>query len=167
MGGAPATAAVEGLRDELRLAREALARLEREVAGALRSAGDRTPDTLTVYGSAALVHGFFTAIERFLQAVARDFNAEPPAGPHWHRRLLLAASSDRPGRRPPVLGEATATALDRYLRFRHLFRNLYVFELTWDELLPLLQGLARTRSLVEADLEAFDDFLLALVEPDG
>ncbi len=159
----PQGALVAQLRDELRLARAALARLAAEGAAEAGRRGEQPPDTVTVYGCGAILHAFYTALERFLQAVARDFNSEPPQGPDWHRRLLVAASSDRPERRPAILAPATAVALDRYLRFRHVFRNLYVFDLDWSEMLPLLRGLPAVEALVDADLERFDGFLASLM----
>jgi len=161
----PQAPLVAQLRDELRLAREALARLATEGAAEAGRHGEQAPSTVTVHGCGAIVHAFYTALERFLQAAARDFNSEPPQGPDWHRRLLIAASSERPGRRPPILAPETAAALDRYLRFRHLFRNLYVFDLDWSELLPLLRRLPEVHSLVDRDLARFDGFLAALTTP--
>ena len=158
----PSRAAVEQLRDELRLTRAALDRIAAECAAVGARHADVPPDTVTLYGAGALLHGYYTAIERFLQVVARDFNSEPPQGPDWHRRLLVAAASERPGRRPPVIRPGTATVLDRYVRFRHLFRNLYVFQLDWAELRPLIDGLSAVHGLAGADLSAFDDFLRAL-----
>jgi hypothetical protein len=64
-----------------------------------------------------------------------------------------------PGRRPPVVTPDTARALDEFLRFRHLFRNLYGFELEWSRLLPLLQHLPATAQQVREDVEQFLGFL--------
>jgi hypothetical protein len=135
-----------------------------DVAQVLSRCGDDAPDNVTMYGCAALLHGHYTALERLFQSVARDFNGEPPASPDWHRRLLVAASSEREGRRPAVVSTETAAALDRYLRFRHLFRNLYVFRLEWSELEPLLRRLEPVHALVDADLARFDAFLAALID---
>lgn len=45
------------------------------------------------------------------------------------------------------------------LRFRHLFRNLYGFEIEWPRLRALLEKLPSTWSAVEEDLESFEAFL--------
>jgi len=39
---------------------------------------------------------------------------------------------DVPGVRPPVLSEQTVRQLERFLAFRHRFRNLYLFDLDPD-----------------------------------
>jgi hypothetical protein len=66
---------------------------------------------------------------------------------------------DKPGLRPPVLDNPTATELGRYLGFRHLFRHLYVLDLRWDEVRLLLAGLAPLHARVDALLERFGGFL--------
>lgn len=163
-GADPERARVEQLRDELRLTREALDRLATEGTREAQRPALPPAGTVEVYGCGALLHGYYTALERFLQSVARDFDSEPPLGSDWHRRLLIAASSERAGRRPPLLSPSSMRALDRYLRFRHLFRNLYVFDLQWTELLPLLTGLAELHHLIDRDLAAFDEFLRTLLD---
>lgn len=159
----PARARIEQLRDEFRLTRDALARIAGEAVSVARRHAESPPDTVTLYGCGALLHGYYTALERILQSVTRDFNSAPPQGADWHRRLLIACASERPGRRPAILSAASLVAVDRYLRFRHLFRNLYVFDLQWLELHPLLAGLPDLHRLLDADLAAFDGFLASLV----
>jgi hypothetical protein len=48
---------------------------------------------------------------------------------------------DIPGVRPPLLRRETAHVLDEFLRFRHLFRNLYGFELEWSRVQSLPKAL--------------------------
>jgi hypothetical protein len=66
---------------------------------------------------------------------------------------------DLPSLRPPVLTGNGVRALEEFLRFRHLFRNVYGFELEWDRLKPLLCRMPATWSVVRADLNAFLAFL--------
>jgi hypothetical protein len=58
-----------------------------------------------------------------------------------------------------VVTPGTARALDEFLRFRHLFRNLNGFELEWSRLRPLLQHLPATAQQVREDVEHFLGFL--------
>ena len=99
----PVRSSIEELRDELRLTREALSRMTSEGTSLLARLGESAPDTITLYGAGALLHGFYTATERLLQTAAREFNTEPSPGAGWHRALLLSASSERVGRRPEIL----------------------------------------------------------------
>ena len=159
MGADPEQERIEELRDQVRLAREAIGRIAAEAAV---HAPVAAPSPIVVYGTAAMLHGFYTALERVFASTARLWNGVPPEGADWHRRLLLAMGSPREGRRPAVLASGTLAQLDRYLRFRHLFRNLYVFELAWPELQPLMAGLPAVAAAVEQDLARFDAFLASL-----
>ena len=78
--------------------------------------------------------------------------------------LLENMTLDLPGVRPPLLRIETAYALEEFLRFRHLFRNLYGFELEWPKIRSLLDRLPETWSAVEVDLERFVAFLDAASE---
>jgi hypothetical protein len=68
-------------------------------------------------------------------------------------------SLDLPNVQPPVITRATAAMLAEFLRFRHLFRNLYGFELEWPRLRALLARLPDAWRALEADLRHFLRFL--------
>jgi hypothetical protein len=58
-----------------------------------------------------------------------------------------------------VIREETAATLDEFLRFRHLFRNVYGFELEWPRARGLLRRLPEAWNEVEVDLDGFLGFL--------
>ena len=70
-------------------------------------------------------------------------------------------AANEPGVRPRVISEELAADLDEYLSFRHVFRNLYGFELKGDRLARLserLDGVARRfEQEIETFLAALDD----------
>lgn len=146
------------LHDGAELTRRDLGRL----AEGLRAANIRLAarhDPLEVLGAAALVQGYYTIAERFFERVARDLNAAPAEGPDWHRRLLRSMTLDRSGVRPAVLREALADRLDELLRFRHLFRNVYVLELDAGRVSEVVNGALGLHTDLEAALRAFQSFL--------
>ncbi|NIO71857.1 MAG: hypothetical protein GTN71_23215 [Anaerolineae bacterium] len=55
-----------------------------------------------------------------------------------------------------------AQRLDEYLRFRHLFRNVYGFDLEWERCRELLDDLPATFGRLSQRLETFDEFLHTL-----
>jgi hypothetical protein len=57
------------------------------------------------------------------------------------------------------LRRETANALEELLRFRHLFGNLYGFELEWPRLRALLRRVPGVWRALRRDLEAFVRFL--------
>lgn len=58
-----------------------------------------------------------------------------------------------------VIRPETALKLEKYLRFRHIFRNVYGFELEWEFILALLDHLSEAWLAVEGDVERFLGFL--------
>jgi hypothetical protein len=90
-----------------------------------------------------------------------------PAGLSWHRELLDNMTLDLRGIRPAVIRPATARALDEFLRFRHLFRNLYGFELEWPRLRALARRVPKAWRLFNGDIERFLEFLDAAAQPEA
>lgn len=109
---------------------------------------------LSLYGTAALLETFYTGVEKILSRVATVMGASPE-GPAWHRRLLDEAILDLPKMRPPVIRRETAKRLEPYLAFRHRFRNLYLFDLEKQLLLPLVNKIPNTWDATSEDLRTF------------
>ncbi|MBI2893702.1 MAG: hypothetical protein HYY06_09135 [Deltaproteobacteria bacterium] len=147
---------LEQLRDVLAVTRADLARLAEQVAVFHAAVSTRTPSNVEVFGAGALLHGYYGVLERWMERIARDLNAGLPEGPDWHRTLLRSMTLDKPGRRPAVFDEAIAKELGRYLAFRHLFRHLYVLDLQWSEMQPLLVDLEDIHRRVDERLGRFD-----------
>lgn len=115
-------------------------------------------DNLALYATAALLETFYTGVEKAIRRAAATFGGLPD-GPEWHRQLLTDATLDVPDARPAILRVATAAELDRFLAFRHRFRNLYLFDLDPHLVRPLAEDAPRTLAAVEADLRRFASFL--------
>jgi hypothetical protein len=158
----PDQARLGRLLAELRRERQSLSRVAEEVTDALALFARREPTMLELRGAGDLLHDWYTGLEKLLLAVAVTMDGGAPEGDRWHRRLLDAMSLDLPAVRPPVLSAATVAVVSPYLRFRHLFRHLYGFELDWDQLLPLLRALPAAHLAVSEDLDRFESVLMAL-----
>jgi hypothetical protein len=143
----------------VRQQRERLSRIVAEAAEALADFPDSEPPLRELRGIGDVVHDFYTGIEHIFERLSPELNGGLPAGSAWHRHLLSNMTLDLPGIRPPVLQVETAQTLEEFLRFRHLFRNLYGFELEWPRLHRLLERLPEAWAAVDADLERFLAFL--------
>lgn len=119
----------------------------------------KEPDFLAIRGMGDVLHDFYTGLEKIFEAVAEEMEGGLPTGLHWHRALLEDMATDLPGVRPAVLRRSTARALDEYLRFRHLFRNIYGHELRWNRLRHLLYSLPDVARDAFEDLRRFAAFL--------
>jgi hypothetical protein len=150
----------------LRRHRERIASLAAEARQTLADFAEREPPLLELRGMGAILHDFYTGIEQVFATIAPELNGGLPAGAAWHRQLLTNMTLDLPGVRPPVLRAETAQALDEFLRFRHLFRNVYGFELEWPRVRVLLARLPTVWTEVDSDFERFLTFLDAAAAED-
>lgn len=81
---------------------------------------------------ASILHDFYNACERIFKWIAKDINGDFNPLSQWHRELLFKMTIDIKGRRPRVISDELAADLNEFLQFRHLFRNIYGFELKSD-----------------------------------
>ncbi len=134
-----------------------VARIERTVKEAeeAQKSIKKTPQARVIlYGAAALLDTFYTGVEKAFSRIARGLGGIPQ-GPAWHRALLEDMVISIHGVRPVILSENTASLLARYLDFRHRFRNLYLFDLDAELIIPLLLDLANVWHQASQELIVF------------
>ncbi|MEW5986035.1 MAG: hypothetical protein AB1791_05325 [Chloroflexota bacterium] len=105
------------------------------------------------------LHGFYSGVEQIFVDIARNMEQAVPAGPDWHRELLLQMSAEATPVRPSVITQATRHCLDDYRSFRHVVRNVYTFNLRPSRLQELTAGLRPCFEMVVRDLGDFVRFL--------
>jgi hypothetical protein len=79
-------------------------------------------------------------------------------GDSWHRELLSrmkTSTPNRPALLPEALHDSLNDSLNEYLRFRHVFRNAYSFDLDWQKMSPLVLRLEATFQQLEKALDEF------------
>lgn len=101
----------------------------------------------------SILHDFYTGIEGMFEAIANTIDKRIPTGVNWHKELLNQMVLDIPGLRTHIISEDTARMLEEYLRFRHLFRKRYGFELEWKNIKQLLKRLPIVYASVEKDIQ--------------
>lgn len=143
--------------------RRELADIERAVARADRAARvaqDEAVDSQLYIDAAALnLHGFYTGLERAFQQIAEIVDESLPAGAEWHRALLEQMCIEFPGVRPAVLSSVTCQALDEFMRFRHVVRNVYAYNLNPGRVMQLVEDCASLFSQIKVELAQFALFL--------
>ena len=124
----PSQQALDDLITDLLIERRKLDQLMASLAGLL-PLWDETPGQAERVDAAALrLQSYYTGMERCFTQIVRVFNGAPPEGHDWHRRLLERMALDTP-QRPALLDHGTAEAMAELLRFRHVVRHLYAYEL--------------------------------------
>lgn len=112
------------------------------------------PDAIEMAALAFMLQSFYTGVENILKRIAVEIDGALPEGSNWHQ--LLLDQMTQPGlKRPAALSEETRVALDDYLRFRHVCRHAYGFNLQWDKMAELVWGCERTMEQFQRELEAF------------
>jgi len=127
---------------------------------AMDASGKKPQDKDFFIDSAALnLHDFYVGIERLFRLIASTVDGDVPAGDEWHRDLLRQMNIDLPELRPQVISKETMIALDEYLRFRHVVRNVYTFTLKLEPIKRLVNQSQTVFIQVRDELLIFADFL--------
>ncbi|MCY3970146.1 MAG: hypothetical protein OXG74_09440 [Acidobacteria bacterium] len=156
----PDEAFARRLAAEIRGEFASLALLEEQSAAA-----PRETDTFSLRARGSILHDFYNGIERVFVRIAEELNGGVPKGEQWHRQLLRDMSLEIPGLRPAVIDEDLERSLGGFLRFRHVFRNVYGFALEEKRMRPLEDSLP---AVLGAFRRRLDEFLVWMVgEGDG
>ena len=106
---------------------------------------------------------FYMGLENIFKRIAKEIDMDEPQGKNWHTDLLQQISTSRASR-PSVISEKTAAALTRILKFRHRFRNIYVFELELEKIVENAQEVCDIFDSLSTEL---DVFIVWLKNPDA
>ena len=133
----------------------ALAALGKEFADAPK--GD---DTYSVRARGSILHDFYNGVERVFLRIARELNGGVPRGDQWHRDLIGDMALAIQEVRPAVIDDDLAAVLGEFLRFRHVFRNVYGGVLDAGRMALLEERLPETLALFRKRIEVFVCWML-------
>ncbi len=106
----------------------------------------------------SILHDFYTGAEKIFEMIANTIDKRVPSGMRWHAELLTQMTLNIPGLRSPIISKGTAMVLEEYLRFRHLFRNIYGFDLKWTNIKSLLKKMPVVYTAIEKEIDkAFEE----------
>ena len=145
------------LANKLRLGLEELATV-REQLSPLISLTDASAGAIERAAACAMLHSFYTEIEKLLKLIARDWDGQVPSSDAWHKELLNQMSVAT-ARRPAVLSAALVEVLSEFLAFRHLFRGASIVLMRWEKLSPLVAKVGPTYGQTEAEIGSFAGFM--------
>jgi len=111
------------------------------------------PEAQRAKGS--ILHDFYNICERIFKLITKEINGDFKGGEHWHKQLLYRMTLKLKGIRPPVVTKELAASLDEFLTFRHLFRNIYGFELIGDRLDSLVKKFFHTADRFKKEIKTF------------
>ena len=134
--------------------REQLRRLLLGIQPLLAQCRNAVPNEIELSALAAMLHSFYTGIENIFKRLTVEVDSERIEGDAWHRELLLRMMSPA-AHRPAMLSKELHDALLQYLRFRHVFRHSYSFDLDWGKMSPLVLNVEETLCQLECTLDDF------------
>lgn len=103
----------------------------------------------------SILHDFYNCCERIFRRIAVDINGGFDAEERWHKELLYRMTIPIRNIRPQVISEELAAELDDYLSFRHVFRNIYGFELKGERLDRLVEKFEQTSERFKTEVCEF------------
>jgi predicted nucleotidyltransferase len=146
------------MRDWQEKIREELEQLRSVVEGKFEEwlrRGDPSQDDLVRVGVGSVLKDFYDGVERIFKHIAAALNEPLPSGKEWHKQLLEKMSQPTENRKP-VISQDLKDALDEFLRFRHLFRSIYVVtQLKWEPMAPLVANLPQACKQLREEVESF------------
>ncbi len=89
------------------------------------------------------LHDFYAGLERIFRYIASHVEQSVPTDGEWHRELLRQMNVEVPSVRPAVLSVESVQALDEYLRFQHVVRNVYTFNFDPERIERLVGQIAK------------------------
>ncbi|MFW6287201.1 MAG: hypothetical protein ACOC2J_00440 [bacterium] len=121
--------------------------------------GNQSGDNYYLDSVALNLHGFYSAIERIFELIARDIDGTVPDGDSWHHDLLIQMKTEIKKIRPAVISRELYQCLDEYRGFRHVVRNVYTFNLSTQRIKPLVESISNTFSKTKEELGEFMSFI--------
>lgn len=97
--------------------------------------------TADLAAAATFVHNCYNGFENILKIVLSFKKINTKDTPTWHKDLLKASLD------LGTIDNDLYEILSNYLSFRHFFVHSYSFNLRWEELKPLVDGLEETLSM--------------------
>lgn len=141
---------ISGIEKELQNLQELRAELERV-----------KPERDIVFqrSKGSILHDFYNCCERIFKKIGIELNGGYDDSEQWHKSLLYRMTISIEGLRPRVISDELAADLDEYLAFRHLFRNIYGFELKGDRIDHLVGKFGKVVERFREEIEEFLAFL--------
>jgi hypothetical protein len=152
------------LATKIQLGLEEFATVHEQMAPLIARLLDSEIGDIETAAACAMLHSFYTEIEKILTLIAREWDTRKPASDAWHKELLnqMAAPTNT---RPAVITSDLVEILSEFLAFRHLFRGASIAIMRWDKLSPLLAKVDQTYSQTQRELEIFQTFLRSQSRP--
>ncbi len=104
------------------------------------------------------VVNFYMGLENIFKRIAEEIDMTVPQGKDWHKDLLHQMAATH-AIRPPVISNKTVEMLIQILKFRHVARNIYGFELELEGIVENAQRVCSIYETLSTELKVFIEWL--------
>jgi len=114
----------------------------------------KTPDFIEMSAGAMTLHSFYNGIENILTLIFKFYDGQLPNSNKWHMEILERAFvCDE--KRKNIFSIDLQTRLEEYLKFRHFVRHSYGFQLEWERMEDLTNGINILWEAIKKDIYVF------------
>ena len=150
---------IRRLQSEINQEISSLEALLRELKTLKPRLAQKEISNLDLRAAGSILHDFYNGVENIFRRVAQELNGGLPAGEDWHKQLLTDMSLDVKGVRPPLVSEDLKLKLQKYLGFRHIFRNVYGFHLEQEQIKVMVKEFPQILSWLKRETAVFQKYL--------
>lgn len=122
---------------KIQLGLEELETVHKQITSLVKQTNSSDAGDIETAAACAMLHSFYTEMEKILKLIARDWDDRMPSSESWHKDLLnqMATATDK---RLAILTPDLVETLSEFLAFRHLFRGASIALMRWNKLSPLV-----------------------------
>ena len=114
----------------------------------------KNPDFIEKSAGAMILHSFYSGIENILILIFKHYDGRLPSSSKWHMELLdKAFVSDK--NRNRIFSNDSQKTLEEYLKFRHFVRHSYGFQLEWERMEDLANGVNAFWGKIKEEINNF------------
>jgi hypothetical protein len=114
----------------------------------------KAPDFIELSAGAMVLHSFYNGIENILTLIFKHYDGQLPNSIKWHMELLENAFVANENRKN-IFSIGLQKRLEEYLKFRHFVRHSYGFQLEWERMEELINGINIFWETIKKDINIF------------
>jgi hypothetical protein len=114
----------------------------------------KTPDLIEMSATAMFLHSFYNGIENILKLLIKFYDNKLPNDTKWHMELLEKAFIPNE-KRKEIFRIEFQEKLEEYLKFRHFIRHSYGFQLEWERMEDLVNGISDYWKTLKENINIF------------
>lgn len=104
------------LEVKIELGLQELAITREQFRSLISTTSDATAGVIETAAASAMLHSFYTEIEKIFKLIAREWDVQVPSSDSWHKDLL-SKMSEPTAKRPAVVSPALVEVLSEFLAF--------------------------------------------------